>query len=62
MKKLSHLLQGLRLFVWFLHLQWEIEVLDVKTTFLFGKLDEDIYMVQPEGIVVMGQELKVCHL
>ena len=37
---------------------WEIEVL-VKITFLFGKLDEEIYMVQPEGFIVKGQESKV---
>ena len=41
---------------------WEIKVLDVKTVFLFGKLDEEIYMVQPEGFIVKGQESKVCCL
>ena len=41
---------------------WEIKVLDVKTAFLFGELDEEIYMVQPEGFIVKGQESKVCHL
>jgi hypothetical protein len=30
---------------------WEIEALDVKTPFLFGELDEEIYMEQPEGFV-----------
>ena len=30
---------------------WNIEVLDVKMTFLFGELDEEIYMKQPEGPV-----------
>ena len=33
---------------------WKIKVLDVKTTFLFGELDEEIYMVQPEGFIVKG--------
>ena len=28
---------------------WEIEQMDVKTTFLHGELDETIYMRQPEG-------------
>ena len=34
--------------------------MDVKTTFLNGDLDEEIYMNQPEGFVVQGQESKVC--
>ena len=41
---------------------WEIEALDVKTVFLFGELDEEIYMEQPEGFVVKGKEKKVCQL
>ena len=41
---------------------WEIEALDVKTTFLFGKLDKEIYMEQPEGFVEKGKEKKVCQL
>ena len=41
---------------------WEIEALDVKTTFLFGELDEEIYMEQPEGFMVGGKEEKVCWL
>ena len=34
----------------------------VHTAFLNGKLDEDIYMCQPEGFVVKGKEDMVCHL
>ena len=41
---------------------WELEALDVKTAFLFGELEEEIYMDQPEGFVVKGKEFKVCHL
>ena len=40
----------------------EIHQMDVKTAFLNGDLDEEIYMEQPEGINVPGQEKKVCWL
>jgi hypothetical protein len=39
-----------------------IHQMDVKTTFLNGELDEEIYMQQPDGFVVKGQENKVCRL
>jgi len=41
---------------------WEIEALDVKTAFLYGDLDEILYMNQPEGFVKKGQEGKVYRL
>ena len=40
----------------------KIHQMDVKTTFLNGDLEEEIYMNQPEGFVEPGQESKVCKL
>ena len=34
----------------------EIEKMDVKTTFLHGDLEEDIYMDQTEGFAVKGKK------
>ena len=41
---------------------YELEQLDVKTAFLHGDLEEDIYMEQPEGFVAPGKEQLVCKL
>ena len=34
----------------------------MKTAFLHGDLEEDLYMIQPEGFIVQGQENLVCKL
>lgn len=41
---------------------WKIYHLDVKSTFLNGLLEEDIYVEQPEGFTVSGEEEKVYKL
>ena len=40
----------------------EVHQMDVKTAFLNGDLNEEIYMEQPEGFSTPGQEMKVCRL
>ena len=41
---------------------WEVHHLDVKTAFLHGELKEDVFVVQPEGFIIEGQEHKVYKL
>lgn len=43
-------------------LDLEIEQMDVKTAFLHGDLQEEIYMEQPEGFTAKGKEEYVCKL
>ena len=43
-------------------LDLEVIQFDIKTAFLYAKLDKPIYMKQPEGFVVPGKEDHVCLL
>ena len=42
--------------------EWHMEALDVKSAYLYGKLNEEIYMEQPKGFKVPGKEFKVLQL
>ncbi|KAL1197961.1 Retrovirus-related Pol polyprotein from transposon TNT 1-94 [Cardamine amara subsp. amara] len=44
------------------HQDLELEQLDVKTAFLHGEVEEEIYITQPDGFQVPGKENYVCRL
>ena len=44
------------------YLDYEIWQMDVKTAFLNGHLEEDIYMMQPDGFIANNQSQRVCKL
>jgi hypothetical protein len=41
---------------------WVLKGLDVRNAYLYGELDEEIYMEQPEGFVAPGKETRVLRL
>ena len=66
-RKPSHRLHSLKPYIYVLLAlatleDWDIESLNIKTTYLYGGLDKEIYMEQPEGYFKKGQEMGVCCL
>jgi hypothetical protein len=41
---------------------WSIHQMDVKTSFLNGFIDEEVYIEQPQGFEVSERETHVCLL
>jgi hypothetical protein len=41
---------------------WKIHQMDVKTTFLNGKIEQEVYIEQPEGFVIHNEKSHVCGL
>ncbi len=42
--------------------KWKFSHLDIKTMLLNRKLKEEVYIFQPKGFEVLGQEEKMCKL
>ena len=43
-------------------LKWNLHQLDVKTTFLNGVIEEEVYIEQPQGFEVEDRRTHVCKL
>jgi hypothetical protein len=41
---------------------WKLHQMDVKTVFLNGMIEEEVYIEQPQGFVIHGKESHVCRL
>ena len=41
---------------------WKMYQMDVKTAFLNGNIDQEVFIEQPEGFVLHSRETQVCRL
>ena len=44
------------------HFNLELHQMDIKMTLLNGKLEEEVYMAQPEGFILENDNNLVCKL
>ena len=51
-----------RLFISLTTTYWDLHQLDIKSVFLHGDLQEEVYMEQPLGFAAQGEKGRVCHL
>ena len=43
-------------------MRWRLYQMDVKTVFLNGEIEEELYVEHPDGFIVHGKESHVCRL
>ena len=41
---------------------WRVHQMDVKTTFINGEIEEEVYIKQPDGFVIHEKESHLCRL
>jgi hypothetical protein len=41
---------------------WKLNQMDVKTSFLNGLIEEEVYIEKTQGFAIHGKELHVCKL